>query len=48
MKEKEEERLKESKNNYKLRISFPEEYNDEIYSNLVDYIDIEIKSWQKV
>ena len=40
--------LKESKNNYKLRISFPKEYNDEIYSNLVDYIDIEIKSWQKV
>ena len=35
--------LKESKNNYKLRISFPKEYNDEIYSNLVDYIDIEIK-----
>ena len=40
--------LKESKNNYKLRITFPKEYNDEIYSNLVDYIDIEIKSWQKV
>jgi hypothetical protein len=40
--------LKETKNNYRLKISFPEEYNDEVYSNLVDYIDIEIKSWQKV
>ena len=32
--------------NYKLKISFPEEYNSEIYTELVDYIDIEIKSWQ--
>ena len=34
--------------NYKLKLSFPSEYNDEIYSNLVDYINIEIKSWQKI
>lgn len=34
--------------NYKLQISFPSEYNDLIYSNLVDYVDIEIKSWQKI
>lgn len=33
---------------YKLKISFPIEYNDYIYSNLVDYINIEIESWQKI
>lgn len=33
---------------YKLKITFPEEYNDTSYSNLVDYINIEIESWQKV
>lgn len=32
--------------NYKLEVIFPEEYNSEIYTDLVDYIDIEIKSWQ--
>lgn len=31
---------------YKLDVSFPSSYNDEKYSNLVDFIDIEIKSWQ--
>lgn len=34
--------------NYKLKVIFPEEYNDEIYANLVDYVDVEIKSWQKI
>ena len=34
--------------NYKLVIEFPEEYNDDSYTDLVDYIDIEIKSWQAV
>ena len=34
--------------NYKLVIEFPEEYNDDSYSDLVDYIDIEIKSWQAI
>lgn len=34
--------------NYKLKITFPEEYNDPAYSNLVDYINIEIESWQKI
>lgn len=34
--------------NYKLKVNFPNEYNDISYSNLVDYINIEIKSWQKV
>lgn len=39
---------KEEKDNYKLKISFPQEYNDITYSNLVDFIDLEIKSWQKI
>ncbi len=34
--------------NYILNISFPAVYNDVIYSNLIDYVDIEIESWQKV
>ena len=33
---------------YKLKITFPIEYNDFKYSNLVDYINIEIESWQKI
>lgn len=33
---------------YKLKIEFPAEYNDVSYSNLVDYINIEIESWQKI
>ena len=33
---------------YRLDISFPEEYNDEDYSELVDYIDIDIRSWQNI
>ena len=33
---------------YKLVISFPQEYNDVLYSNLVDYMSIEIESWQKI
>lgn len=34
--------------NYKLNISFDEEYDDLIYSGLVDFINLEIKSWQKI
>jgi len=33
---------------YKLKINFPIEYNGILYSNLVDYINIEIDSWQKM
>lgn len=45
----EELNYKEAKENkYKLKVSFPSEYSDSIYSGLVDYIDIEIKSWQKL
>ena len=35
-------------NNFKLKISFPEEYNSLEYTELVDYIDIDIASWQKI
>lgn len=31
---------------YKLKITFPSEYNSVIYSDLVDYINIEIDSFQ--
>ena len=44
----EELNYKEAKeNNYKLKVTFPSEYSNKMYSNLVDYINIEIKSWQK-
>lgn len=38
----------ESIDNYTLSITFDGLYNDESYSNLIDYINIEIKSYQKV
>ena len=38
----------EEKDDYKLVITFPNEYNDATYSNLVDYMSIEIESWQKI
>lgn len=31
---------------YTLELTFPAKYNSEVYSNLVDYIDIDINSWQ--
>ncbi len=34
--------------NYKLKVEFPIEYNDKVYSDLVDYVNINIKSWQKI
>lgn len=33
---------------YIIKAKFDEKYNSEEYSDLVDYIDLEIKSWQKV
>ena len=33
---------------YKLKIIFPSEYNTLEYADLVDFLDIEIKSWQKI
>lgn len=38
---------KKGLDNYKLEVSFPKEYNSEEYADLVDFIDIYIKSWQK-
>lgn len=34
--------------NYRLDIVFSEKYNSEDYSDLVDFIDIDIRSWQKL
>lgn len=34
--------------NYKLKVEMPAEYSGTEYSDLVDYIDIEINSWQKL
>lgn len=31
---------------YTLELTFPAKYNSEVYSDLVDYIDIDINSWQ--
>ena len=32
---------------FKIKISFPDKYNSLEYTELVDYIDIDISSWQK-
>jgi len=37
-----------TKDSYKLKITFDSSYNASEYSNLVDYINVEIKSAQKV
>ena len=34
--------------NYKLEVAFPSSYNEEVYTDLIDYINIEINSWQKI
>ncbi len=34
--------------NYRLKLEFSSEYDSSNFSNLMDYIDIEIKSWQKI
>jgi len=34
--------------NFKIKVSFPEEYNSYDYTELVDYIDLDISSWQKI
>ena len=33
---------------FKIIVSFPEKYNTEEYTELVDYIDLDISSWQKI
>lgn len=34
--------------NYIIKLAFPSDYNDSLYAGLVDYINVEIKSWQKI
>lgn len=34
--------------NYKIKVSFPKEFNSQEYTELVDYIDLDISSWQKI
>lgn len=38
----------EKTDEYILKTTFDSQYNGDEYSDLIDYIDIEIKSWQKV
>ena len=33
---------------FTIKISFPKEFNTEEYTELVDYIDLDIASWQKI
>ena len=33
---------------YRLDVTFPSEYNSEEFAELVDYIDIDIRSWQDI
>ena len=33
---------------FKIKVSFPKEYNSQEYVELVDYIDLDISSWQKI
>lgn len=34
--------------NFIIKVSFPKEYNTQEYTELVDYIDLDIASWQKI
>ena len=33
---------------FTIKLSFPQEYNSYNYTELVDYVDIDISSWQKI
>lgn len=33
---------------FKIKVSFPKEYNSQEFTGLVDYIDLDIASWQKI
>jgi len=35
-------------NEYRLEVEFPNAHNDEMYAGLVDFIELEIRSWQKI
>lgn len=37
-----------TQDNYRLKINYPKIYNDISYSELTDFINLEIKSWQKL
>jgi len=39
---------KETPDDYKIKIDFPSEYSGEEYTNLVDFIDVEVRSYQKI
>ena len=39
---------KEALDEYVLKVSFPEEYNTNEYADLIDVLDLEIASWQKM
>ena len=32
---------------FNIKVTFPEQYNSYDYTELVDFIDIDISSWQK-
>lgn len=38
----------ETLDNYKIKLTYSNEFNDESYADLVDYVDLEINSWQKL
>lgn len=40
--------IEDKKDEYKLKLNFSNEYNDIEYSSLVDYINLEIRSSQKI
>lgn len=38
----------EALDNYKIKLTYSQEYSNDSYADLVDYIDLEINSWQKL
>jgi len=34
--------------NFKVKLTFPSEFNSHEYTELVDFIDVDISSWQKI
>ena len=47
MKQTELKHSEGSSDEFNLVVKFPKEYNSESYSGLVDFLNIELKSWQK-
>ena len=48
MQEEELDKENKEQNNYKLKVEFPSQYSSVEYSNLADFIRLEIKSYQKM